>query len=457
MSEKMVAITVDGASALVDSGSSLLDACAAAGAKVPTLCHLEGCFDQRVLRSLRRRGRGRQVPRPRLRGQGDRGHEGLHLEPARHARAAQRGGAPPRQPPRRLPHLRALGQLRAPGRGAAPSASGTSASSGRAPRPSSTLPPTASCATTTSASSAAAASRSAPRCRASRPSPSRAAASRRASRPSWTGASRRAPASSAASARSSARRAPSPSATTPRSSGAPSPTRQDRRGPDGPRDPRLARRGPRHGAGQPRHGQDGRGPAAARLRQGLRHPVHRRPHHHGGGQRAHPAAHQGRDAADDHELLAGLDQLHRVLLSRASCPTSPPASRPSRCSARSPRATTPRRPASIPATMRLASIMPCTAKKHEAKRPEMRGAWEYWQEKARRRRRMREPATLLRRRLGPHHARARAHDHQGRHRHRAPPRGGVRRSPRPLDGRRDDLRHDRAASWRRRSGRSTRS
>ena len=41
MSGKMVAITVDGASALVDSGSSLLEACAAAGAKVPTLCHLK--------------------------------------------------------------------------------------------------------------------------------------------------------------------------------------------------------------------------------------------------------------------------------------------------------------------------------------------------------------------------------------------------------------------------------
>ncbi len=41
MSGKMIAITVDGASALVDSSSSLLDACAAAGAKVPTLCHLQ--------------------------------------------------------------------------------------------------------------------------------------------------------------------------------------------------------------------------------------------------------------------------------------------------------------------------------------------------------------------------------------------------------------------------------
>jgi NADH-quinone oxidoreductase subunit G/NADP-reducing hydrogenase subunit HndD len=34
-----------------------------------------------------------------------------------------------------------------------------------------------------------------------------------------------------------------------------------------------------------------------------------------------------------------------------------------------------------PASMRLASIMPCTAKKHEARRPEMRGAWEYWKGK----------------------------------------------------------------------------
>jgi iron-only hydrogenase group A len=41
MSDKLVSITVDGASALVDSGLSLLEACAAAGAGVPTLCHLE--------------------------------------------------------------------------------------------------------------------------------------------------------------------------------------------------------------------------------------------------------------------------------------------------------------------------------------------------------------------------------------------------------------------------------
>jgi iron-only hydrogenase group A len=42
MSEKLISVTVDGSSALVDPGASLLDACAAAGAKVPTLCHLQG-------------------------------------------------------------------------------------------------------------------------------------------------------------------------------------------------------------------------------------------------------------------------------------------------------------------------------------------------------------------------------------------------------------------------------
>jgi iron-only hydrogenase group A len=35
-----------------------------------------------------------------------------------------------------------------------------------------------------------------------------------------------------------------------------------------------------------------------------------------------------------------------------------------------------------PESMSVASIMPCTAKKHEARRPEMRGAWEYWNGKA---------------------------------------------------------------------------
>jgi iron-only hydrogenase group A len=34
-----------------------------------------------------------------------------------------------------------------------------------------------------------------------------------------------------------------------------------------------------------------------------------------------------------------------------------------------------------PGSIRVASIMPCTAKKHEAKRAEMRSAWEYWKEK----------------------------------------------------------------------------
>jgi iron-only hydrogenase group A len=41
MNVKLVSITVDGATAAVDSGLSLLEACAAAGAKVPTLCYLK--------------------------------------------------------------------------------------------------------------------------------------------------------------------------------------------------------------------------------------------------------------------------------------------------------------------------------------------------------------------------------------------------------------------------------
>jgi iron-only hydrogenase group A len=42
MSGERIAITVNGAQALVDPEASLLDACRAAGAKVPTLCFLEG-------------------------------------------------------------------------------------------------------------------------------------------------------------------------------------------------------------------------------------------------------------------------------------------------------------------------------------------------------------------------------------------------------------------------------
>ncbi len=54
----------------------------------------------------------------------------------------------------------------------------------------------------------------------------------------------------------------------------------------------------------------------------------------------------------DHELLAGLDQLHRALLPRHAAATSPPASRPSRCSAPWPRPTTPRRSGMKPEDMR---------------------------------------------------------------------------------------------------------
>ena len=89
-----------------------------------------------------------------------------------------------------------------------------------------------------------------------------------------------------------------------------------RRRADGPLDPRGHRRGLRPAGRHALHRQDGHRPAAAGLRRRLRHRLRRRPDDHRGGPRVpHPA--QGRPAADDHLLLAGLDQLHGAVLSRA--------------------------------------------------------------------------------------------------------------------------------------------
>ena len=81
---------------------------------------------------------------------------------------------------------------------------------------------------------------------------------------------------------------------------------------------RRYRRGVRDAGGEPGDRQDGRGAPRNGLRQGLRHRLHRRPHHYRGRQRASSAPEDRRDSADDHALLAGLDQLHRALLSRAA-------------------------------------------------------------------------------------------------------------------------------------------
>ena len=116
------------------------------------------------------------------------------------------------------------------------------------------------------------------------------------------------------------------------------PVRQgrDRRGVGGHRRPRQARRHPdrpgaavgdrralRPRAGHAGHVRDEHGPAPRRLRQGLRHQLHRRPHDHRGGHRAHPAplqgagaGRQGRRPAAVHQLLAGLGQVPRALLPR---------------------------------------------------------------------------------------------------------------------------------------------
>ncbi len=72
-----------------------------------------------------------------------------------------------------------------------------------------------------------------------------------------------------------------------------------------------------------------------------------------------------------HQLLAGLDQVHGALLpGHAAEPLDLQVAR-SRCSARWPRPTTPRRSGKKPEDIFVVSIMPCTAKKFEAQRPEM--------------------------------------------------------------------------------------
>jgi iron-only hydrogenase group A len=53
------------------------------------------------------------------------------------------------------------------------------------------------------------------------------------------------------------------------------------------------------------------------------------------------------------------------------CPTCPPANLPSRCSGLSPKPTTPKKIGLPPEKIYVVSIMPCTAKKFEAQRPEM--------------------------------------------------------------------------------------
>ena len=72
-----------------------------------------------------------------------------------------------------------------------------------------------------------------------------------------------------------------------------------------------------------------------------------------------------------HLLLPRLGALYEVPVPAATWTACPPPNRPSRCSARWPRATLPRRSASIPTRCSCVSIMPCMAKKSECALPTM--------------------------------------------------------------------------------------
>ena len=131
---------------------------------------------------------------------------------------------------------------------------------------------------------------------------------------------------------------------------------EDRGGADGPGHPGGPRGVLRLPGRHPRDGKDGDRPAPARVRPGVRHELHGRPHDHGGGHGAADPAEEG---------PRGQDAGRRCPCSRAarragsgspststprSSPTSRPASRRSRCSARWPRPTSPRRSARGPRT-----------------------------------------------------------------------------------------------------------
>ena len=81
-------------------------------------------------------------------------------------------------------------------------------------------------------------------------------------------------------------------------------------------DPRRHRRGLRTAAGHAHHRQDGHGAARVGVQRRVRHRLRRRPDDRRGGARVpHPAPGNGRPAADDHLLLAGMDQLPGEVLS----------------------------------------------------------------------------------------------------------------------------------------------
>ena len=121
--------------------------------------------------------------------------------------------------------------------------------------------------------------------------------------------------------------------------------------------------------------------AQARIFKGLRYSIHRRPDYYGRRTRIDQADHHERCSADDHFLLSRMDKICRTLFPGTRSLISPHANRLNRCSVPLQKHTMRRKLGIDPRKIVVVSVMPCTAKKYEAKRPEMMSAFEYWKEK----------------------------------------------------------------------------
>ena len=123
--------------------------------------------------------------------------------------------------------------------------------------------------------------------------------------------------------------------------------------------------------------QDGLGPAPARLRHGLRHQLHGRPDDHGGRHRAAGAPEEGagreagRRAAACSPAARPAGSSSPSTSTRSSCRTSRPASRPQQMFGALAKTYYAEQIGKKAEDMVVVSVMPCTAKKFEAQRPEM--------------------------------------------------------------------------------------
>ena len=150
-----------------------------------------------------------------------------------------------------------------------------------------------------------------------------------------------------------------------------------RRHPDGAEPAGRDRRVLRPAAGHADDLPDEHRPAPRRVRQGVRHELHRRPHHHRGRHRAAAAAAQGpreEGAGRVPAVHAAARRAGSSTWSTSTRSTSRTCRRPrarSRCSAPSSRPTTRSRTSIDPKDIVTVALMPCSAKKFECNRPEM--------------------------------------------------------------------------------------